>query len=44
LLGDEVGTKRGGPLPGEVLRPFVIVVIGHPLLLLGCSGGVKLAD
>src|ERR1700754_1063438 len=28
----EVGTKRGGPLPGDVFSPLVIVVIGHPLL------------
>src|SRR4029077_17339743 len=27
----EVGTKRRGPLPGDVFSPLVIVVIGHPL-------------
>jgi hypothetical protein len=32
LLIGEVGTKRGGPLPGDVFSPLVIVVIGHRLL------------
>ena len=32
LLGGEVGTKRGGPLPGNVFRPLVRGVIGHWVL------------
>src|SRR5271165_1634239 len=32
LFVAEVGTKRGGSLPGDVLRSLVIVVIGHSLV------------
>jgi hypothetical protein len=39
MLVAEVGTKRGGPLPGDFVRALFIVVIGHWLLLCRCCSG-----
>jgi hypothetical protein len=44
VLVVEVGTKRGGPLPGDVFRPLVLVVTETDTLTIPISGPSRHVD